>query len=423
MGKKLRVGVLFGGRSGEHEVSLVSAASLIQGLDPEKYEVVPIGITKEGRWVLPALSPDSVGIEGPRALAHSTRQPRKPSGPLTHTALRRALQDGTAVVLPAEPSSSSLVPLRSPSGGTGLPRSRRAGQGAVGGVSPVEPPLHLDVVFPVLHGTFGEDGTVQGLLELAGIPYVGAGVLGSAVGMDKEVQKRLFLEARLPVTPYVSVLRHEWESSREAVLRVLRRRLRLPVFVKPANLGSSVGITKVKKAAELAPALELAARYDRKLLVERAVNAREIEVSVLGNENPSASLPGEVIPANEFYDYAAKYLQDDTRLIVPARLTKHQVKRFQELAVAAFRASEGEGMARVDFLLERRTGRIFISEVNTIPGFTAISMYPKLWEASGIPYRELLDRLIELALARHREKQRTRYSVELPAQRGGVLKE
>ncbi len=398
MPKKLRVGVLFGGRSGEHEVSLVSAASVIQGLDPEKYEVIPIGITKEGRWVLP------------RGLADSTR--KLLDSKLTHADLRRALQHGTAVVLPAEPSSSSsLVPLNS--------RAELAGTGV--------PPVHaqLDVLFPVLHGTFGEDGTVQGLLELANIPYVGAGVLGSAVGMDKEVQKRLFLQARLPVPDFLCIRRHEWEADRAAVLREVRRRLRLPVFVKPANLGSSVGITKVKKPADLSAALDLAAEYDRKILVERAIQGREIEVSVLGNEKPAASLPGEVIPANEFYDYAAKYLQDDTRLIVPAKLPRTQVRRCQELAVAACRAIECEGMARVDFLLERRTGKFYINEVNTIPGFTAISMYPKLWEASGISYRELLDRLIQLALARHREKERTRFSIELPPTRGrgGVLRE
>ena len=401
MPKKLRVGVLFGGRSGEHEVSLVSAASVIQGLDPEKYEVVPIGITKEGRWVLP------------KNLGESTR--KLLDAKLTHADLRRALQNGTAVVLPAEPSSSSsLVPLR---------RSNQSASPGGTGVSPVNSSLQLDVVFPVLHGTFGEDGTVQGLLELANIPYVGAGVLGSAVGMDKEVQKRLFLEARLPVPDFLCVRRDEWEAGRDAVLREIRRRLRLPLFVKPANLGSSVGISKVKKLADLPAALDLAAEYDRKILVERAIHAREIEASVLGNEEPVASLPGEVIPANEFYDYAAKYLQDDTRLIVPARLTRAQVKRCQQLAVAACRAIECEGMARVDLLLERRSGKFYLNEVNTIPGFTAISMYPKLWEASGIPYRELLDRLIQLALARHRQKKRTRFSVELPSQRGGVLRE
>ena len=391
---KRRVGVLFGGRSGEHEVSLVSAASVLRGLDPEKYQVIPIGITKEGRWVLP------------RALAAATRKTLSQAA-LSHSDLRRALADGQAVVLPAEPI---------PQGGTALRPSNPAETSAPS-------PLQLDVIFPVLHGTFGEDGTVQGLLELANIPYVGAGVLGSALGMDKEVQKRLFRQAGLPVTKSISVRRPEWENNREDVLRTVRRGLPLPVFVKPANLGSSVGITKVRAAARLAAALDHAAEFDQKILVEEAIAGREIEVSVLGNDEPIASVPGEVIPAREFYDYAAKYLEDTTRFVVPARLAPRQVRRFQELAVAAFRAIEGAGMARVDFLLERRSGKIYINEINTIPGFTAISMYPKLWEASGVSYPKLLDRLIELALERHREKGRTRFSIELPRQRGGVLKE
>jgi D-alanine-D-alanine ligase len=376
---KLRVGVLFGGRSAEHEVSLVSAASVLRGLDPGKFDVIPIGITKEGRWVLP------------RPL---------PSGNPTHSELRRALSDGQAVSLPAEPGAGAIAPRE----------------------SEARSPLQFDVLFPVLHGTFGEDGTVQGLLELADIPYVGAGVLGSALGMDKEVQKRLFLQAKLPVPKFVSVLRREWEQAREAVLQRARR-IRLPVFVKPANLGSSVGITKVKRAGELAAAIEHAFEFDRKILVEQGILGREIEVSVLGNDEPQASLPGEVIPAREFYDYTAKYLEDTTRFLVPAKLRPAHVRRFQELAVAAFRALDCAGMARVDFLLERRTGRIYLNEVNTIPGFTAISMYPKLWEASGLPYARLLERLIELALERHQEKLRTRFSIELPRKRGGVLKE
>ncbi len=377
---KLRVGVLFGGRSAEHEVSLVSASSVLRGLDPKKYEVIPIGIGKDGRWVLP------------RQLT---------SGAPTHGDLRRALADGRAVALPAEPGSTALVR-----------RESRSSSGLV-----------VDVIFPVLHGTFGEDGTVQGLLELADLPYVGAGVLGSALGMDKEVQKRLFLQAKLPVAGFISVLRREWQAGRKAVLRQAQRRLRFPVFVKPANLGSSVGITKVKRAAELPAAIEHAFEFDRKILVEQGIIGREIEVSVLGNDEPRASVPGEVIPGREFYDYTAKYLEDSTRFLVPARLSRAQVRRCQELAVAAFRALDCAGMARVDFLMSRRSGRVYVNEVNTIPGFTAISMYPKLWEASGLPYARLLDSLIELALERHREKQRTRFSIELPRQRGGVLKE
>ena len=382
--KKLRVGVLFGGRSGEHEVSLVSAASVLRGLDPAKYEVHPIGITKQGRWVLPRMA--------------------APPAELSHAHLRRALADGSSVLLPAEPAKNSLIPADEP-------------------LAAPAHSLRLDVVFPVLHGTYGEDGTVQGLLELAELPYVGAGVLGSALAMDKEVAKRLFLQAGLPVPEYVAVRRHEWENNSNEIVKAVRRKLRFPVFTKPANLGSSVGISKVRRAPELAAAIKHALEFDAKILVEQGIIGREIEVSVLGNEEPQASVPGEVIPAREFYDYTAKYLEDSTRFVVPARLALRQVRRLQALAVAAFRALECEGMARVDFLLERRAGRIYLNEVNTIPGFTAISMYPKLWEASGLGYPALLDRLIELALARHREKSRRRTSLHLPSKRGGVLRE
>jgi D-alanine-D-alanine ligase len=390
MAKKLRVGVLFGGRSGEHEVSLVSAASVLQALDRNKYEAIPIGITREGRWVLPSGLPSTGGAAGSAKA-------------LTHGVLGRALVDGQAVVLPAEPGDAALVPAAPNAAGV---------------------PLPLAVVFPVLHGTFGEDGTVQGLLEMAGIAYVGAGVLGSAVGMDKDVQKRLYKQAGIPTTPYLAVRRSAWDNDPKSIVAAVRRQLRFPVFVKPANLGSSVGITRVRRASGLSSALEHAFEFDRKAIVERAVrNPREIEVSVLGNDEPQASLPGEVIPAREFYDYRAKYLEDSTRFIVPAKLRPRQTRRLQQLAIAAFRAVECEGMARVDFLLERKTGRIYVNELNTIPGFTPISMYPKLWAASGVDYAELLDRLIELARARHREKSRQRFSVDLPTRRGGVLKE
>jgi D-alanine-D-alanine ligase len=364
--KRIRVGILFGGRSGEHEVSLVSAASVMKALDPEKYEVVPIGITKEGRWL---------------------------AGTAAQKMLPEILRSGERVMPSADPTVAALVALN-----------------ATGSHS-----VQLDVVFPVLHGTYGEDGTVQGLLDLAGVPYVGSGVLGSAVGMDKDMQKRLFLQAKLPVGDFVAVLRADWEKSRGKVLRALRKKFRFPVFVKPATLGSSVGMTKAHDPKELAEAMDLAAEFAQKILVERAIRGREIEVAVLGNEDPRASVPGEIVPHREFYDYAAKYLEEGTRLLIPAKLTRVQVKRFQEYAVRAFRALECLGMARVDFFLEQRTGRILVNEVNTIPGFTSISMYPKMWEASGVSYRELLDRLIELALAQHREKQRTKYSIELPA--------
>jgi D-alanine-D-alanine ligase len=303
------------------------------------------------------------------------------------------LNQGQEVILASNPSShSSLIPLRVPGAADHLGR--------------------IDVIFPVLHGTFGEDGTVQGVLELAGIPYVGAGVLGSAVGMDKEVMKRLFHERGLPIVPYLTVWRSGFESDPQGTCTAIEKKFSYPVFVKPANLGSSVGISKAHSREELQAALETASRYDRKLLVERSIRGREIECAVLGNDDPIASLPGEVIPSGEFYDYTAKYLDDTARLIVPAPIRESQVKKVQRLAVEAFRAAECAGMARVDFFLENKTGRFYLNEINTIPGFTAISMYPRMWEASGIPYTKLIDRLIELALERHREKTRTQYTLQ-----------
>lgn len=369
--KRLRVGVLFGGRSGEHEVSLASAASVIRGLDSDKYEAVPIGITKEGHWLV---------------------------GAGAQKMLPEVLKGGQRVMMAADPTDAALIPLDRSGGGQ-----------------------RLDVVFPVMHGTYGEDGTIQGLLELAGVPFVGAGVLGSAIGMDKDVAKRLCQAAKIPVVPWVSVLRTDWECNPGAVRRAIEKKFRYPVFVKPATLGSSVGMTKVHSSGELKPGLDLAAEYAMKILVERAVNGREIEVSVLGNSDPRASVPGEIVPHREFYDYAAKYLEEGTQLLIPAKLSKQQVKKFQDLAVKAFRALELSGMARVDFFLEKRGGKILLNEVNTIPGFTSISMYPKLWEASGIPFRELIDKLIDLALEQHREKARTKYAIELPAGAGGAL--
>ncbi|HLW79767.1 MAG TPA: D-alanine--D-alanine ligase family protein [Terriglobia bacterium] len=370
MKKKIRLGILFGGRSGEHEVSLTSAASVLQALDPEKYDVVPIGITREGRWLV---------------------------GTSADHLLPGVLENGLPVTASIDPTGPRLIPL-SPE-----PAALRKSAGH----DSSRP--EIDVIFPVLHGTFGEDGTVQGLLELAGIPYVGAGVLASAVGMDKDVMKRLFRDARLPVVKWVTVLRSDWESRSAKVRDQAERKIGYPMFVKPANLGSSVGISKAHNAKELGPALDLAASYDRKILVERAVDAREIECSVLGNERPEASVPGEVVPVNEFYDYEAKYLKEGSELIIPAKLRPRQTKRVQQLAVRAFQAVDGAGMARVDFLLDRRTAGLFVNEINTIPGFTPISMYPKLWEASGLPYAKLVDRLVELALERHRDKGRTRY--------------
>lgn len=371
--KRLRVGVLFGGRSGEHEVSLASAASVIRALDPEKYDAVPIGISKDGRWL--------VGTGSLKMLAD-------------------VLKSGDRVVLPPDPSAATLVPLGSAAG---------------------QPSVSVDVVFPVLHGTFGEDGTVQGLLELAGLPYVGAGVLASAVGMDKDVQKRLFEQAGLPIVPFLAIRRWEWEHERAKVLHVIKKKFRFPFFVKPATLGSSVGMTRVKTAYEISAAMELAGEFALKIIVERGVTGREIEVSVLGNDELSASIPGEIVPHREYYDYRAKYLEPGTQLLIPAGLTKKQVGVFQDYAVRAFRAIDGTGMARCDFFLENRTGKIFVNELNTIPGFTSISMYPKLWEASGLPYPKLIDRLIELAIELHRDKARTKYSIELPSGASGAL--
>jgi D-alanine-D-alanine ligase len=369
--RKLRVGVLFGGRSGEHEVSLASAASIIRGLDPQKYEAVPIGITKEGHWLIG---------EGAQKM------------------LPEVLRTGQRVVMSADPTESALMPI------DGSARAQK-----------------LDVIFPVIHGTFGEDGTMQGLLELAGLPFVGAGVLGSAIGMDKDVAKKLMQVAGIPVVPWIAVQRADWERDPKAIRRAIEKKFKYPVFVKPATLGSSVGMTKVHSRAELGPALDLAAEFAMKIMVERAVSAREIEVSVLGNHDPRASIPGEIVPHREFYDYAAKYLEEGTQLLIPAKLKKSEVKKVQAMAVTAFRALELSGMARVDFFIEKRSGKIFLNEVNTIPGFTSISMYPKLWEANGIPFRALISKLIDLALEQHQEKARTKYQIELPEGASGAL--
>jgi D-alanine-D-alanine ligase len=337
---------------------------VINALDPAKYEIVPIGITHEGHW-------------------------RVGSGALQ--LLAEVLETGAPVTPSADPTGPKLLPLASAH-------------------SPTKELPSLDVVFPVLHGTFGEDGTVQGLLELADVPYVGAGVLASATGMDKDVMKRLFRDAGLPVVPWELILRADWESHPGIVRKRIEKGLRYPLFVKPVNMGSSVGISKVHDRRELAAALNLAAQFDRKLLVENGIDAREIECSVLGNDHPQASVPGEVVPVNEFYDYEAKYIKEGSELVIPARLTARQIKQVREVAIRAFQAVDGAGMGRVDFLLDRKTGKVYLNEINTIPGFTSISMYPKLWEASGLPYPRLLDRLIELALERHWEKSRTRFT-------------
>lgn len=390
--KKLRVGVLFGGRSGEHEVSLLSAASVLKAINPEKYEVVPIGITKQGQWLMPSHAEKL--LRGEDLPEQSGRHLR--AGDPQTTASAAVLAKGEAVIVPPVPESDSLLPFESKA-------------------HPAEHGINVDVIFPVLHGTFGEDGTIQGLLELADIPYVGAGVLGSAAGMDKDVMKRLFAAAGLPIVRHVTVLRSQWQKDAKKVAKEIEKKLKYPVFVKPANLGSSVGISKAHSRKEIGPAMDIAAEYDRKIIIEQGVGgtkqkARELECSVLGNDEPQASIAGEIVPSAEFYDYSAKYLDEGSQLIIPAKLTKKQMKEVQEMAVRAFQAVDCSGLARVDFLMDPKSEKVYLNEINTMPGFTSISMYPKLWKASGLEYPELIDRLIQLALERHEEKKKNSYS-------------
>jgi D-alanine-D-alanine ligase len=390
---KVRVGILFGGRSGEHEVSLLSAASILKAIDRKKFDVVPIGITKEGRWLGAA---DAHGLlEGDQNVTARDLRAGDPDA----TPGAKLLHEGIPTLMAPEPSAAASSKAEF--------KRRVADKSSA-----------IDVVFPVLHGTFGEDGTIQGLFELAGIAYVGSGVLGSSAGMDKDVMKRLFSQAGLPIVKHVTVLRSQWEGSPRKTIAQIESGLKYPLFVKPANLGSSVGISKAHDRKELGPALDEAAKYDRKLVVEQGVGgkksrARELEVAVLGNDDPKASVVGEIIPGKEFYDYEAKYLSEGSVPVIPAKLTGTEAKRIREMAVAAFRACDLAGLARVDFLMEPDgKRRIYINEVNTLPGFTQISMYPKLWEASGIKYSDLITRLIELALERQKEKERNRYSRE-----------
>jgi D-alanine-D-alanine ligase len=400
MKKKLRVGVLFGGRSGEHEVSLLSAASVLKAIDRSRYDVVPIGITKQGRWL--------ISDDAERLLTGDFPDTGKlRAGDPQTTAPAALLAKGEGVIVPPMPGGA-LVPFEQETL-------------SLSPAPPAHDPLQLDVVFPVLHGTFGEDGTIQGLFELAGLAYVGSGVLGSATGMDKEVMKRLFLAAGLPITRHITFLRREWERNPKKIIAKLEKSLKYPLFVKPANLGSSVGISKAHDRKELSPAINLAASFDRKIVVEQAVGgrgnrskmgkARELEVAVLGNDEPVASVVGEIVPGKEFYDYEAKYLSEGSVPIIPAKLTKKQSQRVQAMALDAFRACDCAGLARVDFLLEAGDqGRLYLNEINTMPGFTSISMYPKLWEASGVKYRDLISQLIELALERKREQEQISYS-------------
>ena len=374
--KKLRIGVVYGGRSGEHEVSLASAAAVFKNLDPERYEAVAIRIEKDGRWTLPDRPPELISAADVLA------------------SKREGGDHARETHLVAHPGAETLLSVDSEHGGSTL-----SGQ-------------TLDVVFPVLHGPYGEDGTVQGLFELANVPYVGAGVLASAVGMDKGVMKLVFAACELPICDYAVVTRRDWTRDERTVMKTVVDRLGFPVFVKPANLGSSVGISKAKHATELRAAIELAASFDRKIVIEAAVpQAREIEVAVLGNDDPEASVPGEIIPSREFYDYQAKYIDDDSTLLIPAPLADTQTEEVRRLAVAAFKALDCTGLARVDFLLSRESGILYLNELNTLPGFTTISMYSKLWAASGLDYPTLLDRLIALAMERHADKQQLRTSM------------
>ena len=392
--KKLRVGILFGGRSGEHEISLLSAASVLNAIDKNKYEVVPIGITKDGRWLG---SGDAERLLQGKPL--EARPLRAGDPDVTSTAA--VLQNGESVIVPPEPHTATggLTPFQSDS------PARRTTDRAI----------NVDVIFPVLHGTFGEDGTIQGLLELADIPYVGAGVLGSAAGMDKDIMKSLFKAAGLAIVKHVTVLRNQWESEPKKVQKLVESKLKYPVFVKPANLGSSVGISKAHDRKELGPAIEEAAKFDRKVVIEEGVGgkknkAREIEVAVLGNDKPEASVPGEIVPCKEFYDYDAKYIDEGSVPIIPAKLTKGETKAVQQLAIAAFQAVDCTGLARVDFLMDPKSRKIYLNEINTMPGFTSISMYPKLWGATGLGYADLVERLIQLGIQRHEDKKRNQYS-------------
>ena len=378
--KKIRVGLVFGGRSGEHEVSLASAKAVMANLDRDKYEVVPIGITKSGSWLLGTEPAKLIAAEQSVGQAGEEGQ----TGHEEHT---------TSVTLTGDPNLRRLI--------------------AVDGGEELHDNGALDVIFPVLHGTYGEDGALQGLLEMANVPYVGCGVLGSALGMDKEKMKMVFQSVGLPGVDYVVYRRSQWERAPEAVLDAVEERIGYPCFVKPVNLGSSVGVNKAHDRAELEHAIHVAAEYDRKIIIEHGLNCRELECSVLGNDEPIASVVGEVISSNEFYDYRAKYLDGKSQTMIPADILQGTAEEVRRAALQAFLALDLSGLARVDFFLEKETGKVYINEVNTMPGFTQISMYPKLWEASGLPFPQLLDRLIELAIERHADRQRNRTDLQL----------
>ena len=368
--KKLRVGIIFGGRSGEHEVSYCSATSIINAIDKNKYTVIPIGITKQGKWISPQ--------ETARALQSGK------------------IEGKSSVVLLSDPSSKALIYIDSNQGLNKSPDLEK-----------------LDVIFPVLHGPYGEDGTVQGLLELANLPYVGAGLAASAISMDKDLMKTIFKQHKLPILKWITIKRKDWRKDKLKILSLIQDNFKYPVFVKPTNLGSSVGITKVHQKKELEKAIDLASSYDRKILIEEgAEDVREIECSILGNDDLRASVVGEVIPAREFYDYDSKYIDKKTQLIVPADLSKAVSQKVQQIALRAFRAVDAAGMARIDFFVTKKENKIYLSEINTIPGFTSVSMYPRLWQATGISYPELIDRLIQLALERHQDKNQNKISYD-----------
>jgi len=375
MAKKLRIGVIFGGRSGEHEVSIRSARAVIEALDATKYEVVPIAITKEGNWLAPAAAAELLPAETQRLLSSGTRSGKKED-----------------VAILGDPSRAGLVRL-----------NRNGG--------PAEP---IDVVFPVLHGTYGEDGTLQGLLEMAAVPFVGCGTLASSCGMDKVVMKALFKHAGLPICDYAWLLRTEWEGAPAKVYRRVMHSIGFPAFIKPANLGSSVGISKATDKASLSRSIDLAARYDRKILVEAAVEGRELECAVIGNDNPQASLPGEYVIHDEaarFLDYTEKYSSTgNVEFVVPAKVSKATARQIQRMAIQAYRAIDASGLARVDFFLQP-DGGLLVNEINTLPGLTDVSGFPKMWQASGIPFPRVIDQLIELAIERHRERARNETSI------------
>ena len=377
--KRLRIGVIYGGRSGEHEVSLASAASVFAALDRQRYDPLAIRIEKDGRWVLADRPPSAASAADVIAQMQSEAS---------------RLRGGKEVFLPGRPGEETLLV---------VDRRKDAADGDAEIISLAA--LKLDVVFPVLHGTYGEDGTIQGLLEMAGVPFVGCGVLASAVAMDKAVMKVLFAARGLRLAPWLAVAKREWTDAPDVVRARIEKALPYPIFVKPANLGSSVGISKVHDRSELDKAMHLAGEFDRKIVIEAAVpHAREIECGVTGNDDPDASLPGEIVPSNEFYDYDAKYVSGQSRTVIPAELPARLTAEVRRQAVIAFQAVEGSGLARVDFLLNGETQELFINEVNTIPGFTTISMFSQMWRASGVDYPSLVDRLIALALERHADR-------------------